>query len=166
MRDAFHGFSESARQSAAETVRLTDERSARSSAAVALAQAGDTAQAEKLINDLDRAYPADTVIKYAMSPAVRALVLMRQNDTTRAVAALEPARKYDLAFPVGGGSPAFLVMYVSGLPYLQAQDCGMPAAEFQSILDHIGLNTVSVFLPLAQFGFAPPTFLPGDSAQA
>src|SRR5579863_6956925 len=43
-RDAFHGFSESARQAAAETVRLTDERGVRSYAAVALAQAGDTAQ--------------------------------------------------------------------------------------------------------------------------
>jgi serine/threonine protein kinase/tetratricopeptide (TPR) repeat protein len=166
MRDAFHGFSESARQSAAETVRLTDERSARSSAAVALAQAGDTAQAEKLINDLDRAYPADPVIKYAMSPAVRALVLMRQNDTTRAVAALEPARKYDLAFPVGGGSPAFLVMYVRGLAYLQAKDGVKAAGEFQRILDHIGLNTVSVFLPLAQLGLARAYVLQGDSAKA
>jgi len=165
-RDAFHGFSESARQAAAETVRLTDERGVRSYAAVALAQAGETAQAEKIINELDKTYPADTIIKYGFSPAVRALLLLQHNQAAQAIAELEPVRKYDLAFSLGANNPSFLLLYVRGLTYLQAKDGVKAAGEFQKILDHNGLNTISVFLPLAQLGVARAYALQGDTAKA
>jgi tetratricopeptide (TPR) repeat protein len=164
-RDAFHGFSENARQTAAQALRLTDERGARSYATVALAQAGDSAQAEKIINELDKTYSADTTIKYGISPAVRALLLLHRNQATQAIAELEPVRKYDLAFVLGGTNPAFLLPYVRGLAYLQAKDGVKAVAEFQKILDHNGLNTVSVFLPLAQLGLARAYVLQGDTAK-
>jgi serine/threonine protein kinase len=166
IRDAFHGFSESARQSAAETVRLTDERSSRSSAAVAFAQAGDSAQAEQVINELGKTYLADTVIKYGFSPAVRALLMLHRNQAAQAIAELEPVRKYDLAFPLGANNAVFLLPYVRGLAYLQAQDGAKAAGEFQKILDHNGVNTLSVFLPLAQLNLARAYALQGDTAKA
>jgi serine/threonine protein kinase len=165
IRDAFHGFSESARHTAAETMRLTDERYARSSAAVALAQVGDAAQAEKLINDLDKAYPADTIIKYGFSPAIKALVMLHRNQTEQAIAELEPMHKYDFAFSLGGSNPAFLLLHVRGLAYLQAKDGVKAAGEFQKILDHNGLNPISVFLPLAQLGVARAYVLQGDTTK-
>jgi hypothetical protein len=73
--------------------------------------------------------------------------------------------KYDLAFPLGGSNPAFLLPYVRGLAYLQANDGATAAGEFQKILDHNGLNTVSVFLPLAQLGLARAYVLQGDTAK-
>ncbi len=164
--DVFHGFSESARRSATEALRLTDERTTRSNAAVALAQMGDTAQAEKLINELDRTYPSDTMIKWAFSPAVRALLLLRRNEASQAIAVLEPSRKYDLAFGVGGNNPAYLVLYVRGQAYLQAKDGARAAGEFQKILDHSGVNPLSGFLPLAQLGLARAHAAQGDSAKA
>ena len=165
-RDAFHGFSGSARPAAAESVRLTDERAVRSFAAVALAQAGDTAQAEKIINELDKTYPADTIIKYGFSPAVRALLMLHRNQAAQAAAELEPVRKYDLAFSIGGNNPAFLLLYVRGLAYLQAKDGVKAVGEFQKILDHNGVNTISVFLPLAQLGLARAYVLQDDTAKA
>jgi len=165
MRDAFHGFSESARQTAAEAVRLTDERTSRSNAAVAFAQVGETAQAEKVINDLDKASPGDTVIKYGFSPAVRAMLMLHRNQAAQAIVELEPVRKYDLAFPLGGNNPAFLLLYVRGQAYLQAKDGVKAAGEFQKILDHNGLNTTSVFLPLAQLELARAYVLQGDLAK-
>ncbi len=165
LRDAFHGFSESARQTAAEALRLTDERTSRSNAAVAFAQVGETAQAEKVINDLDKASPGDTVIKYGFSPAVRAMLMLHRNQAAQAIAELEPVRKYDLAFPLGGNNPAFLLLYVRGQAYLQAKDGVKAAGEFQKILDHNGLNTTSVFLPLAQLELARAYVLQGDLAK-
>ena len=164
-RDAFHGFSDSARQSAAETLRFTDERTAVSSVAVALAQVGDTAQAEKLMHDLEHAHPSDTTIKYAISPAVNALLLMRRNNAAQAIAVLEPSRKYDLAFSLGANNPAFLMLYVRGQAYLQAKDGAKAAGEFQKILDHDGVAPLSVFLPLAQLGLARAYVLQGDTAK-
>src|SRR5262249_43939260 len=134
-RDAFHGFSDSARHSAAEALRLTDDRGARSNAAAALAQVGDTAQAEKLINELERAYPSDTTIKYVFSPVIRALLFLRRNDAAQAIAVLEPAHKLDLASARSGYNPSLLVMYVRGLACLQAKDSAKAASEFQKILD-------------------------------
>ena len=166
VRDAFHGFSDSARQSAAETLRLTDERGARSSAAVALAEIGDTTQAEKLINELNHAYPSDTTVKYAISPAAKALLLLRRNDAAQAIAALEPSRKYDLAFSLGANNPAYLLLYVRGQAYLQAKDGVKAVGEFQKILDHDGVAALSVFLPLARLGLARAYALQGDPARA
>ena len=165
-RDAFHGFSDSARQSAAEALRLTGDRAARSYAATALAQVGETAQAEKLINELDRAYPSDTAIKYAFSPVIRALLFLRRNDAAQAIAVLEPAHKLDLASARSGYNPALLVLYVRGLAYLQARDSAKAGSEFQKILDHNGLNPMSLFLPLAQLGVARAYALQDDSAKA
>jgi tetratricopeptide (TPR) repeat protein len=163
-RDAFHGFSEDARQKATELLRLSDERGARGNAAIALAQVGETSQAEKLINDLDREYPSDTLNRFAYSPVVKALVLLHRNEAVLAVAALEPARNYDLASPIS--NITFAGMYVRGLAYLQAKDGVKAGGEFQKILDHNGLNTASVFLPLAQLNLARSYALQGETAKA
>ena len=166
MRDAFHGLSAVSKQEAAETLHLTDERTARALVAIALAQCGDTAQAEKLTADLGRSYPDDTVLKYSVVPAVQALVLLQRREPAKAVAALEPARKYELAFPLGSNNTAYVVLYLRGLAYLDAKDGAKAAGEFQKILDHNGVNPTSVFLPLAQLGLARAYVLQTDAAKA
>lgn len=163
-RDAFHGFSESARQKATEALKLSDERWIVGNSAAALAQAGDAAQAEKVLGDLSRLHPADTVIQGSYVPAVRALLALKKNEASQAVAALEPVRKYDLAFP--NGNQTYMVLYVRGLAYLQLKDGAKAGAEFQKILDHSGMNPVSMFLPLAQLGVARAYALQGDPVKA
>ena len=163
-RDAFYGFADAARQRATQASRLTTERIVLGNAAMALAQAGDSAQAEKIANDLNRDYPADSVIQGAFVPGTRALLLLRKNDAAHAVTLLEPSRKYDLAFP--NGNVAFFILFVRGLAYLQLRDGAKAAGEFQKILDHNGLYTVSQFLPLAQLNLARAYVLQGDTAKA
>ena len=97
---------------------------------------------------------------------MRALLLLQHNQAAQAIAELEPVRKYDLAFSLGANNPSFLLLHVRGLAYLQAKDGLKAAGEFQKILDHNGLNTVSVFLPLAQLGVARAYALQGDTAKA
>jgi len=164
VRDAFHGFPESARQRAAEALRLSDERFVVANVALALAQAGDVAQAEKLISNLSRGYPSDTILQGGVLPACRALFALKKNEPAQAIEGLEPVRKYDLAFP--NGNPAYLLLYVRGLAYLQAKDGTKAAGEFQKILDHNGVAPISVFLPLAQLGAARAYALQGDTAKA
>ena len=163
IRDAFHGFSESAKQKAAEALKLSDERFVVANVALTLAQAGDAALAEKLIGELSRGYPSDTILQSSVLPASRALILLKKNEPAQAVAALEPARKYDLAF--ANGNTACLLLYVRGLAYLQMKDGTNAASEFQKILDHNGVSAISVFLPLAQLGLARAYVLQGDTAK-
>jgi predicted Zn-dependent protease len=164
IRDAFHGYAESARQKAGNLLAITDERFARANAALALAQSGDAAQAEKLTEALNKELPDDTDFRAWLSPAVQALNLMHRNKSAEAIAALEPARKYELGYPVTNA--AYLVMYVRGLAYLQGKDGGKAAGEFQKILDHRGLSALSEFLPLAQLNLGRAYALQGDTAKA
>ncbi len=57
-------------------------------------------------------------------------------------------------------------MYCRGLAYLQLRDGTKAAAEFQKILDHRGLNSLNVLLPLAQLNLARAYALQGDNAKA
>lgn len=163
VRDAFAGFQESARQKAAEALRLPGERTARSQAALALAQAGDTAQAQKLSEELNRDFPSDYFIKNFISPSVQALNLLHRNKAAEAIAILEPGRRYELGAPIV--TPAYTTIYCRGLAYLQLRDGGKAAAEFQKILDHRGVNSLSELLPLAQLQLARAYVLQGDNAK-
>jgi tetratricopeptide (TPR) repeat protein len=165
IRDAFHGLADSAQQRAVNLLTISgDERFARANAAMALAESGDTARAEKLLAALDSEFPDDATIRYGYSPAVKALNLLHRDKPAEAIAALEPVRKYDLAFPVS--NLTYAVLYVRGMAYLQAKDGGKAADEFQKILEHRGINGLSVFLPLAQLNLARAYALQGDAAKA
>jgi eukaryotic-like serine/threonine-protein kinase len=163
VRDAFHGYGESARQRATTLLSMSDDGRAKANAALAFAQSGDSVKAEKIISELNRDLPDDGEIEYAYAPAVHALGLLR-NKPTEALAALEPAQKYELGFPIR--NTTYLVMYARGLAYLQARDGNKAAIEFQKILDRRGLNTLSAFLPLAQLNLARAYALQGDYAKA
>jgi eukaryotic-like serine/threonine-protein kinase len=164
IRDAFHGLADSAQKRAANLLTISDERFARANAAMALAESGDTARAEKLIAALDSEFPDDATIRYSYSPAVKALNLLHRNKPAEAIAALEPVRKYDLAFPVNNST--YAVPYVRGMAYLQAKDGGKAADEFQKILERRGINGLSVYLPLAQLNLGRAYALQGDNAKA
>ena len=71
MRDALHGYTESGRQKAASVQRMPGDFFPRASAALTFATLGDTAQAQKLIAELSKDYPSDTVIRYTVVPSVQ-----------------------------------------------------------------------------------------------
>jgi predicted Zn-dependent protease len=164
LHDEEFGFPESAKQEAAETLRLPGERSARACAAIIFAATGDTAQARKLLDDLHRDFPADTTIKYLSGPSAEALLLARQKKYPEAIAVLEPARKYELGFSYTGS--ALYAAYTRAQIYLQMHDGKSAAAEFQKILDHRTLYTCSEFLSLSQLGLGRAYALQGDASKA
>jgi tetratricopeptide (TPR) repeat protein len=164
LRDAVHGNVQASRQGVSSLLRQTDDRLNRSTAAVALAFDGDSAQAQKIADDMSRELPDDFYVKHVSAPAVRALALIHENKPADAVAVLEPSRSYDLAMPINNFT--HLLMYVRGLAFVQLRDGSKAGAEFQKILDNPGINTLSVFLPLARLQLARAFVLQGDTAKA
>ena len=164
LRDAACGYSDIARQEASEALRLPGERGTRELAALALARIGDAAKAEKLIDDLSREFPNDTLLVAAYIPIVRALNDLQRNKPAEAIAALEPARKYELGF--GPRSLNFWPVYIRGQAFLRMQDGVKAAAEFQKILDHRGALAASELFPLSQLNLARAYALQGDTSKA
>ena len=163
--DGALGYSDAARQEALEALRDPGERVSRAKAALALAQIGDTDKAQKVAEDLSRDFPSDTLLISARLPTIRALIDLQRNRPAESIAALEPARKYDLG--VGPNSPTqFWSIYVRGQAFLRMQDGTKAAAEFQKILDHRGAVGFSELYPLSHLNLGRTYVQQGDTAKA
>jgi eukaryotic-like serine/threonine-protein kinase len=164
--DARYGFIDAARREAAGVPKERADRGVNLRLAMAYAFIGDDAQSNKLIDALNAEYPSDTILQFHDLPAARAIHLMHEHKATEALAALEPARKYDLGDALSATTGAYVTLYVRGLAFLELRDGPKAAAEFQSILDHPGLDSVSAYLPLAQLNLARAYVLQNNRDQA
>jgi tetratricopeptide (TPR) repeat protein len=142
--EAVLGNIQEAGQRATEALTSSADRNTRISVASALAIAGDTNRAEKLIEDLAKDFPLDTLLNNVTLSMVRAIIELQHNNPTRAITLLEAARPYDLS--------GYGVMYVRGEAYLQARDGAKAAAEYRKILDHRGIDPLNPVYGLARLG--------------
>ncbi len=102
-------------------------------AALALALTGDTAVAERLEAELDRAFPLDTLFHQLEEPEIRAAVALQRKDPKRVIELLQGTRTIEL------GDDSLLPAYLRGEAYLMLHDGNAAAAEFQKYFDHRGL---------------------------
>jgi len=158
VEEAALGNLEEARRRAEEALASSTDRDTKTAAAVALALAGDTTRPEKLIEELAKDYPLDTLLNNLALPTARAIVELERKNPARALALLEPAKAY--------GVSDFGPIYVRGAAYLQAQDGASAAAEFQKILDHRGVNPLDVAYALARLDLGRALALQGQTAKA
>ncbi len=161
-RDAVHGFTDRARKDASEALAFPLNRYARGTVAATFARIGDAAESRKIIEAVMKEFPDDSMLKYKIAPFVEANNLIHQNKASEAIAVLEPSRKYEL----GARYAEFGVIYTRGSAWLQLHDGAKAAAEFQKILDHRGIDIVSVLYPIAQLDIARAYALQGDNAKA
>ncbi len=70
--------------------------------ALALARAGQLAQAEKIAAELDAEFPRSTLMQNYWLPAIRASIELQKNNAEKAVELLEQTVPYELATPVPG----------------------------------------------------------------
>jgi hypothetical protein len=68
-------------------------------AALALAIAGDSSQAQTLTNDLEKSFPEDTSVKFNYLPSVRAFLALNHGDPAKAIEILQVAAPYELGQP-------------------------------------------------------------------
>jgi tetratricopeptide (TPR) repeat protein len=165
--DAAYGRTDAARREAAEALHNAEDqdRETRERLALALAQIGDTANVPKVTDELSRHFPKSTFLQVVYLPMVRALTELQQNRSEQAVAALEPARKYEMG--VGPGSAAaFRPISIRGQAFLRMHDGAKAAAEFQKILDHRGAVALTDVYPVAHLGLARAYVQESDMAKA
>jgi eukaryotic-like serine/threonine-protein kinase len=163
--DADAGFAADARQATNAALALSDDSGQQAAATMLFARIGDAAQSEKLIADLAREFPYDTLINQVYIPVARAMLSLQRNQPAQAIAALDSAKPYELGADRAARG-TYAAIFVRGEAFLQAHDGAKAAIEYQKILDHRGLNPTSVYLPLAKLGLGRAYAAQGDSAKA
>jgi serine/threonine protein kinase/tetratricopeptide (TPR) repeat protein len=166
LREALVGDAAQARQQAAAALKISNGRDTEFAATVALAIAGDVAQAQKLSDDLAKRFPEDTVAQVTYLPTINAAIALAQNAPAKAIADLQAVSPYELGQPAVTISLNFYPVYVRGLAYLAAHQGAQAATEFQKILDHPGIAFNEVIAPLAHLGIARARALSGDKPGA
>ena len=156
--EAALGYIQVARDGATEALAISPTRNTKTAAAVTLALTGDTNRAQKLIDDLAKESPSNTLLNNIALPTARAIIELQRQQPARALTLLEAARPYEFS---DSGS-----VYVRGEAYLQARDGARAAAEFQKILDHRGVGPLDSAYALARLGLGRALALQGQTAKA
>jgi predicted Zn-dependent protease len=141
-------------------------RDVRAIAALALARAGDTAGAEKLAGELDKAFPLDTLVQRYWLPTIRAAVALERKDPNRAIELLKVASTIELGSITADLTIFLCPAYLRGEAYLMLRDGNRAAAEFQKFIDHRGLVANFPWGALARLGLARAYAMQGDTAKA
>lgn len=160
-REAELGNAPLARQGVAAALALSSGRDVKVQAALALARIGDVAQARPLVEDLQKNYPNNTLLKFYSLPSINAAIEINRGNPSRALELLVAAAPYELA-----GNMQMYSAYLRGQAYLLTNNGTAAAAEFQKLVDHKGIvqNFVTGSLVYLQIGRAYA--LTGDTAKA
>ena len=143
---------------ASEALKLSNSPPVETSAAFALAIAGEEKRALSLSRDVSRRRPNDTMAQFVDVPLIRTLIELQHSETAKAIDLLDTAAVYGRANSGVG--------YTRGWTYLKAKQGAEAAQEFQKILDRKGWYGVDVLVPLSRLGLARAYALQGDNAKS
>ena len=168
---ALFGNREEGQRNAAAALALYRSRDADYGPAFALALLHQSAQAHKIVVDLEKRYPEDTSVQFSYLPALRALEALNQGDAAKALEMTQVATPYDLAVPgtafyVGSFFGAIYPVYVRGLAYSRLGRHREAAVEFQKILDHPSIVLNDPIGPMARLQLARAFSASGDRAKS
>jgi len=131
---------------------LTLERgsSVASLSALALAFGGSLDRANKLVDELRKTRPKDTLINELWIPTIRAAIELHNNRPKDALEELDRASRYEK-------EGRFYPFYFRALCHSAMNEPRLAATEFDRILNSRGLSALSAIYPLAQLGKARAT---------
>jgi tetratricopeptide (TPR) repeat protein len=166
LREVESGNREQALADAHAALKLAPNRDVRALTALALARAGDTAMAEKLVAELNQTFPLDTMVQRYWLPSIGAAVFLQRKNPNHALELLQAS------IPIEMGQPAnltvfFCPVYLRGEAYLMLHDGKAASTEFQKFLDHPGVVINFPWGALARLGLARAYALdlPEDAAK-
>jgi class 3 adenylate cyclase/Flp pilus assembly protein TadD len=165
LREAGFGNLSEARQQATEALALAPTRDVQVLAGLALAQAGDSAHARRLADDLEKRYPQNTMINAYWIPTILGSIEIQRGNPSKTIEILRASSPYDLANPPPGVGGLLHPVYVRGQAYLLLHKGAQAAAEFQKFLDHRGIVMNCPLGALAQLGIARAYVLQGETAK-
>jgi eukaryotic-like serine/threonine-protein kinase len=169
MWEAFYGNAPAAKLQAMAALALAKNREVQYGAALTLAIAGDSSQAQTLTNDLEKNFPEDTSVKFNYLPTVRAFLALNHGDPAKAIELLQVAVPHELGQPRSsqtGFFGALYPIYVRGQAYLATRQGAEAAREFQKILDHRGIMVGDPIGVLAHLNLGRAYALQGDTPKA
>ena len=168
LREAEFGNCERARRETASALPLAPTRANRILAALVLARSGDSSQAQRMADELEKQSPLNTVLKGYWLRTIRATIDVNRNDPAKAIQRLETAAPYELGVPSPQpGDEGFLYpVYVRGEGYLKLHQGSQAAAEFQQFLDRRGIVVNCPLGALAHLGLARAYALQGDTVKS
>jgi len=167
--EAFYGDKITAKPTAMAALALAKNREVQYGAALALAIAGDSSQAQTLTNDLETSFPEDTSVKFNYLPVVRAFLALNHGDPAKAIEILQVAVPYELGQPRStqtGFFGALYPIYARGQAYLAAGQGAEAAKEFHKILDHPGIMVGDPIGVLAHLQLGRAYAMQGDTTKA
>jgi DNA-binding winged helix-turn-helix (wHTH) protein/tetratricopeptide (TPR) repeat protein len=167
--DAFFGNTIEAKRTAVAALALASNREVNYGAAVALALSGQSAQAEKLANDMAKRYPEDTSVRFSYLPVIGAVVAAQRGEPLKAIDALQASVPYEMGSPRSSQTAYFGSLYpvfFRGKALLSEHKGAEAANEFQKILSHRGIMIGDPVFVLARLGLARAFAVSGETAKA
>jgi len=157
------GYVAEPRAQVSQALSLASSRDTKATVVLPLARLGD-ARAQKFSDELAAEFPTDTLLIKIGVASTRAAIELQRNQPQKALAALEPARPYDLGGGPNGAN--FKSVHLRGSVYLKAVDGANALLEYRKILDHRGVDVLSPYYPLSHLGVARAYTLQKDSPHA
>jgi eukaryotic-like serine/threonine-protein kinase len=156
-RENLFGNLEEARKQALAGLALDRESAnAQELAALVLAREGDSSDAQKLMDEVNKRYPQSTMAQSYWLPTIRAQLALTAKDSPGALAQLQNTSGLEYGSITANEIDSCLYsVYLRGEAYLAAGQDGAPA-EFRKIIDHPGVvwNCTSGVLAHLELGRA------------
>jgi Flp pilus assembly protein TadD len=164
LREAEIGKPDIARQDVKAALKLAASREVNILAALVFARIGDVARAKRMIGQLERDNPSNTILKVYWLPTLRASLEVHADNPESAVSLLQIATPYELgeAAYISNMYPA----YMRGQAYLLAHNGKAAATEFKKLLDHPGIVQNDILGALSHLQLARAEQMAGDKDAA
>jgi eukaryotic-like serine/threonine-protein kinase len=166
MREAEFGNLAAGKQDIAAALTLSSGRDVKMLAALALARTGETTRAKAIVEELEKSYPSQTVLKVYWLPTIKAAIELNNNNAAQSLVYLEAAAPYELGEPGQFQLGTLYPAYVRGQAQLMAHNGTAAAAEFQKVLDHRGIVVNFVTGVLAHLQLGRAYAMAGDTTRA
>ena len=156
LEDALLGFTARSRQHSEASLRVGGGQPA-----LALALAGDMAQAVRLSKRMASQAASDASLRNIHLPELLAAIELGRGNPARAIELLAPVKRYE-----EGWSDGYRAAYLRGQAYLAGRQGQDAALEFQKILDNRGVVLNSLLGAVAHERLAQAYVLQGDTNKA
>jgi tetratricopeptide (TPR) repeat protein len=165
LREAELGNAVLAKQGVAAALALSPGRDVKVMAAFTLARIGEAPRAQMLAKELEKNYPANTLLKLYWLPSINAAAEISKGNASQAIVDLEATAPYELGL-AGTFINYLYPAYLRGQAYLLAHNGTAAAVEFQKLLEHKGIVQNFVTGSLAHLQIGRAYAMSGETAKA
>ncbi len=159
--EALYGDGSAARKTISRALQLSNARAVKEQAARVMLVSGEEHEAQKIINDMVREHPADTLLNELDGPLALAASQLNLNQADAALHTLDGVKPFEF-----GAAAEFFPNYIRALTYLRLRRPADAAVEFSAVLAHRGVSPQSSVLIVSQLGLARAYGMLGDRAKS